>query len=87
MHWQADARRRSASSPLEARSEIGYVPADRIAVIHIGLGETDRALGYLEQALEERAGFMVYLKIDSVFDSLRAEPHFEALIRRMNFPE
>ena len=74
-------------SELEARSEVGYVPADRIAVIHIGLGDTARALDYLEQALEERAGFIVYLKIDSVFDSLRSEPRFQALIRRMNFPE
>ena len=58
-----------------------------IARICTGLGETDEAFQWLEKAYEQRDSDMVWLKTWPGFDSLRSDPHFQDLLRRMNFPE
>jgi TolB-like protein/cytochrome c-type biogenesis protein CcmH/NrfG len=47
------------------------------------LDEKDEAFRWLERAYEERSGYLVYLKVDSWYDSVRADPRFSALLRRM----
>jgi TolB-like protein/Tfp pilus assembly protein PilF len=51
------------------------------------MGEKDRAFAMLEQAYQGRSVFMSVLKVDPRLDSLRDDPRFEDLLRRMNFPE
>ena len=51
--------------------------------IHVGLGKTNLAIACLEKASEERCSRLVFVKVDPRFDSLRADGHFQALIRRM----
>jgi hypothetical protein len=53
---------------------------------YIGLGEKNRALGWMERAYEEHDQGMVYIKAYPGWDALRSEPRFQALVRRMNFP-
>lgn len=76
-------------SALIKLSEIGetYVPAYGIALIHLGLGDKARALEWLNKAYDERFIWMVYLKVDPVFDSLRQEFAFKQLQKRMAFPD
>ena len=62
------------------------VDATRIAFIHVALGEKDLACGCLEKAYAARSGFLVWLKVDPIFDSLRSEPRFMALLKKMHFP-
>jgi len=50
-------------------------------------GEDDRALDLLEQLYARRDNDMLQLKVDPRVDNLRSNPRFEALVRRMNFPE
>jgi serine/threonine protein kinase len=57
------------------------------AVVWTGLGEKNKALDYLEKAYEERDSFMAWLKVWPVFDSLRAEPRFQAMLKKMNLDE
>ncbi len=59
----------------------------RIDQIYIGLGENDLALEWLEKAYEERDVALIFLKVDPAYDSLRSDPRFQDLMRRMNFPE
>jgi eukaryotic-like serine/threonine-protein kinase len=59
-----------------------YVSAYYFAVVHLGLGRPEEALKWLEKAYEERAGFIVYLKVEPLFDALRADARFEDLLRR-----
>ena len=40
----------------------------------------------LDKAYEERYHLLVYIKVDPIFDSLRSDPRFPSLVRRMNFP-
>ena len=54
------------------------------ATIYIGLGETDRAFTWLEQAYRDRLWYMALLAVDPLFDRLRGDPRFTDLVRRMN---
>ncbi|MGH9941491.1 MAG: tetratricopeptide repeat protein [Pyrinomonadaceae bacterium] len=60
-----------------------YVSAYYFALIHLGLGERDQMFDYLEQACEERVGFLAFLKVEPMFDPVRAESHFAELLQRI----
>jgi len=53
------------------------------ALIHIGLGENDRAIDLLEKAYDERVERLVWLRADPRFDPLRLDPRFNDLLARM----
>ena len=61
-----------------------FVPPYHIALIYGGLGERDEALSWLERGFEQRDPKMTFLKVDSKLNSLRGEPRFIELIKRMN---
>jgi serine/threonine protein kinase/TolB-like protein len=54
------------------------------AVLLARLGENDRAAEQLNRAYDSRDHLMTQLKVNPAFDGLRADPHFIALLRRMN---
>ena len=55
------------------------------AFIYVGLGQKDEAFEWLQKAYEARSPWLVFaLKPDPRFDSLRSEPRFADLLRRMN---
>jgi tetratricopeptide (TPR) repeat protein len=60
--------------------------ATKFAVIYASLGEKDKALDWLEKGYKEHAPGMATIKADPSFDSLRSDPRFQDLLRRMNFP-
>jgi hypothetical protein len=47
------------------------------------LGEIDQAIGWLEKGYEMKHSAMVYLKVDPRYDSLRKDPRFNDLVRRI----
>jgi hypothetical protein len=52
-----------------------------IARIHLGLGEIDEAFEWLRKGIEERSYWIVFLKIDPVYDEIRSDPRFQDLLR------
>jgi serine/threonine-protein kinase len=79
-------RRREAEAVLDQMIEEAgkqYVSPYLIAMIYAGLGEKDRAYEWLERMYEERSYYVTWLKVDPVFDPLRAEPRFQDLLRRI----
>ena len=68
---------------LEIEATRDYVSPVAFAVVHIGLGELDRALYWAERAYEERRGWLVYLNVNPIVDPLRGEPRFKQLVRKM----
>jgi tetratricopeptide (TPR) repeat protein len=64
-----------------------YTPALAFAMVHVGLGENDQALNWLEKAYEERFNRLAYLKREPVWDPLRSDPRFVDLLRRINLPQ
>ena len=65
---------------LEAR---GYVSPTDQAKLALGLGDYDAAFGAMERAYAERRGWLVYLKVDPLFDPVRGDARFGELVRRM----
>jgi TolB-like protein/DNA-binding winged helix-turn-helix (wHTH) protein/Flp pilus assembly protein TadD len=58
----------------------------RIAFLHIGLGETDRAFEWLERAIDARDWQVALLNIEPAFDTLRSDQRFAALVERVGLP-
>ena len=50
-----------------------------------GLGDRSRALDSLEKAYASDSEWLGYLKLDKAFDSLRSEPRFQALLKKLGF--
>ncbi len=67
----------------EARER--YVSPASIALIYAALGEKDQAFQWLEQAFEDRSWWLMLLKVDHRFESLRSDRRFEALLQRVGF--
>jgi len=51
------------------------------------LGDKEKALDNLEKAYESRVFLLVFVKADPVFDSLRDEPRFQEILRKMNLAD
>ncbi len=69
---------------LQERAKTTYVPACCFAWVYMGLGEEDTAFDYLERAVEQRNLLIVHLVNEPVYDPLRGNPRFHALLRKMN---
>ena len=85
-----------AGKPQEARQILAelkelsgksYISPYYTAMIHAGLGEKDQAMESLEKLYQEREEFLSTLKVDPPFDSLRAEPRFNELLKKINLAE
>jgi len=63
-----------------------YVAPYFLAGIHIGLGDSNRAIEYLEKSYEEHSHWLLYLHMDPGMDGLRDNPHFQDLLRRVGLP-
>jgi serine/threonine protein kinase/tetratricopeptide (TPR) repeat protein len=75
---------RQALRDLLARSQHSHVSPYGIAKVYAALGDKDQAFAQLEQAYSQRSVFIVDLKVDPELDSLRSDPRFGDLLRRMN---
>jgi hypothetical protein len=56
-----------------------------MGLVYAGLGDTERALTYLERSQRERQG-LILLAVDPHFDRLRTHPRFVALLRQLRLP-
>ena len=63
----------------------GYVPSTCFALIHLGLGERERALDWLDKGCDQRELTMAPLRVHPIYDPLREEPRFQSILRRMRF--
>jgi Flp pilus assembly protein TadD len=70
---------------LNAMSPDGKAVPFNLALVSLGLGDYPRTLDHLEQAYAANSQFLVWLKSDPLYDPLREEPRFKALMKRLNF--
>ena len=89
-HTLAVAGKRSAATQilddLVKLAQQKYVSAYFFAGIHAGLGETERAIEYLEKGYEERSHWLIYLHLDPGMDTLCSNMRFQDLLRRIGLP-
>jgi tetratricopeptide (TPR) repeat protein len=84
---QASSGRKAEAQKLlgeiNVMSQQTYVSPYDMAILYVGLGEKDKAIEQLNKAYEERAGWIIYLKIEPIFDPIRDDPRVKDLIARM----
>lgn len=68
---------------LLAISRQRYLPSYLIAKIYAGLGDVDETLAWLEKGYQERYFLMTWLNGEPQFDSVRSDPRFADLLRRI----
>ncbi|MEN3332354.1 MAG: eukaryotic-like serine/threonine-protein kinase [Blastocatellia bacterium] len=71
-------------SELLKLSKQRYVQPFWIATAYAGLGDKDRAFEFLEKGLAEHSPWMIHLNNSPEFNSLRSDPRFLDLLRRIN---
>jgi TolB-like protein/Flp pilus assembly protein TadD len=75
---------RQALTALDEMEKHRYVDVFWRALLYLGLGEKEQALQSLEQSYANREGYEIGLiKVDPMLDSLRAEPRFQALVKKV----
>ena len=77
----------SALETLKKMSKGGQVLPFNLALVYLGIGDHARALDNLERALKGDSQMMAWLGRDAMFESLRSEPRFKALMKKLNFAE
>jgi TolB-like protein/Flp pilus assembly protein TadD len=64
-----------------------YVPSYSFAILHMALGEKEKAIEWLERGYDERAGLdLIFIKVDPMLDPLQGEPRFKALVQKVLAP-
>jgi TolB-like protein/Tfp pilus assembly protein PilF len=77
----AEARRILAH--IKAKMKTSYVMPIEVAAVHAALGDRDEAFAWLEKAYRERCAYLYGIKCAAWFDSLRSDPRFTDLLRRI----
>jgi adenylate cyclase len=78
------AEARKVLVQLRDLSKDNWVPPYNFAMIYAALGDKDQATASLEKAFEERSWYVTDLAVDPKVDSLRSDPRFANLLRRLN---
>jgi len=87
--YASAGKRKDAYRVLEDLTKIlkrKYVSAYLVAIVYAGLGEKELAFRWLTKALEDRSDRLIFLKTDPYFASLRPDPRFQTLLRRVGLP-
>jgi hypothetical protein len=56
-------------------------------LVHFALGDTDIGFEWLERSLDRPSFFYYLLKVDPLFDDVRGDPRFQAILRKMGLGE
>ena len=78
---------RQMLTQLQRLSNKQYVSSYFLAIIHLGLGEIDETFAWLEQAYEERSGFLAFIGVEPMLDDLRGEERFAMLLKQIGLFE
>jgi tetratricopeptide (TPR) repeat protein len=78
--------RHDAEEVLARLQKRSYVAAHAAAAVYLGMGDVERSLDLLETAVEQRSMWIVWLKMDPLYDALRASPRFVGLLAKIGLP-
>jgi len=77
---------RRVGEAMVAQSKRRHIPAIRVARMFAHAGDKDRAIEWLEKAYQAHESPMIRLAVFWDWDSLRSDPRFQNLLRRMKLP-
>jgi TolB-like protein/Tfp pilus assembly protein PilF len=82
---QREAALRLARELAQA-SRKAYIRPDGVAAVYASLGERDSAFLWLDRAVAERSSSLMGLNVMPVWDSIRSDPRFDELVRKVGLP-
>jgi tetratricopeptide (TPR) repeat protein len=67
------------------RSKRSYVPHlfYRIAILYFSLGKNDEGFKWLDAAYEDRDSELLRINVEPIFDGVRSDPQFKAMLKRL----
>ena len=72
---------------LMSAQDVTYILPTNIARLYAYAGDKDMALTFLEKAFDDKDSGLVHLQVDPDWDTLRKEPRFMEVLRKMSFPK
>src|SRR5437667_3175081 len=72
---------------LEELAKHQYVTSTAFAAVYLGLGEKEKALDWLDKCYENQESACWLLKVDPIYDSVRNEPRFQALLKKVGLDQ
>jgi tetratricopeptide (TPR) repeat protein len=78
---------RAVRDELMRTSQRRFVTAYGMALVHAGIGDKEQAYAWLEKAFAERSHWLVWLRLDPRWKTLRGDPRFAELVERLNYPD
>jgi eukaryotic-like serine/threonine-protein kinase len=85
--WPAALRKGIAVSVAQRNSKAEYASPYSIAALYADLGDKDHAFEWLSTAYQEHDENLLALRTDTAFDSLRSDPRYAELVRKIGFPQ
>jgi adenylate cyclase len=70
----------NAARMLESRA---VVPAEGVAAIYAALDDKERAFESLDRAVRARGVGLIFLAVEPMYDNLRSDPRFAAVMKRI----
>lgn len=80
-----DDEARKEADELEALSLARYVSPYQMSLGYVELGDHQKAIAKLEEALESREAWLNWLGVEPVFDPIRNEPQFDAILEKTGY--
>jgi len=77
------AKARAVLTELKSLSGQRYIPPSNVAVLCFALGEKDEAFIWLEKAYQDHDVRLSRMKVDPEWDSMRSDPRFVAILKRI----
>jgi serine/threonine protein kinase/Tfp pilus assembly protein PilF len=79
-------KKREALKAIEELKELSkqrYISSYCISLIYASMNEKDQAMEWLENAYDEHASELIYLKVDPYLDNMRSDPRFKELLKKI----
>jgi tetratricopeptide (TPR) repeat protein len=85
--WPAALHRAIEVLLAQRKAKTGYVSPYQIAQLYADLRDKDHAFEWLNTAYQEHDTFLLSLRTDFAMDSLRSDPRYTELVRKVGFPQ
>ena len=79
---RVEARR--VAEAMERLAKQSYVSPVYIGLVYDALGERDKEFAWYNKGYDDQAEWLLWLKLDPIFDDVRGDPRFQELIKRVN---
>jgi len=85
--WPSAAHKGIEVLLAQYKAKTNYLAPYQIAELYADIGDKDHAFEWLNTAYQEHCVYLVILRVDPAFDSLRSDPRYAELVRKIGFPQ